>query len=105
MNESNVTIRDIFNKLKNKNDFGDMGDRIYIDGENLVVMDTYFYGGDRALNALKADWTTGSYGKYFKETHGTTFKIVKFETKTNANTPKEKNLTKDGIVKIWLKID
>ncbi len=101
-----ISEKDIVKMLKNSADWGDLGDQVYVDKGNLVILDTYFYGGDKALKSLKNEWvdSKGSYYKYFNEEHEINFELVDSFIKVNAQTAKEKRLTKDGIVGIILKI-
>ncbi len=101
-----ISEKDIVKMIKHSGDFGDLGDQVYVNKGNLVILDTYFYGGDNALKSLKNQWvdSKGSYYKYFNEEHGIEFELVDSFMKVHAQTAKEKRLTKDGIVGIILKI-
>ena len=81
-----------------------MGDYVYVKKGNLVVIDTFFYGEDKAMKDLKNLWSTdGAYGKYFKDTYGIEFKVVDEFSEFKAS-GKHKKLSDDGIVGIELKV-
>jgi len=100
-----INASGIINLLKNTSNWGEMRDYVSVKKGNIEVVDTYFYGGDKAMKALIEKWTSskGSMAKYFKEEFGITFKLVdKFEMVIARG--KYKKLTTDGIVGIIIKI-
>ncbi len=95
---------DIVKFLKNEDEWGDLADYVKVVKGNLEVVDTYFYGGDKALKNLKDNWTgNGTYAKMMRDDFGVEFEVVdEFEQAVAHG--KYKKLTKDGIVGIILKI-
>lgn len=54
-----------------------MKDRVYMKGSNLVVLDTFFYDANKALDKLIASWKRGgSYYDYFKDEYGADIQIL-----------------------------
>ena len=77
-NAKRVTGRDVSKVLKNKSDFGDLGDSVRVIGKNVEIVDTFWAGSDKALTSLKRNWVgDGPYAKYFADKHNVKFKIVK----------------------------
>ena len=100
-----LTAKDLVKLFKNKEDWGDMGERVRVVKGNLEVVDSYFYGGDRAMKQLKDSWTTpnGTNAKFFKDEYGITFELVDAFEMVKA-TGRYKKITSNGIVGIILKI-
>jgi len=96
----------IVKMFKNKSDWGEMGDQMRVQRGNLEVVDTFYYGGDKALQHLRDEWTkpSGSYTKYFKDEHNVTFKLVDEFKDLRATGKWYKKITTDGIVSITLKV-
>ena len=96
----------IVKMFKNRSDWGDMGDQVRVKRGNLEVVDTFYYGGDKALKHLRDEWTkpSGSYAKYFKDEHNVTFKLVDEFEDLRASGSWYKKITTDGIVSITLKV-
>jgi len=96
----------IVKMLKNKSDWGDQGDQVRVRRGNLEVIDTWYYGGDKALKSLKDEWTkpSGYMAKYFKDEHNVMFKLIDEFTDLRATGKWYKKLTDDGIVSITLKV-
>jgi len=96
----------IVKMFKKRSDWGDQGDHVRVQKGNLEVVDTYYYGGDKALKSLKDQWTkpSGYMAKYFKEEHNVEFKLIsEFATVSHPGSWYKK-LTRDGIVSITLKV-
>ena len=79
-----------------------------VDG-NLEVVDTFYYGGDKALANLVNEWTspTGTYAKYFKDEYGVTFELVSSDRQIVATGRYKKllgSVGKGGVVIIQLKV-
>ena len=49
----------IVRMLKNRSDWGDMGDQVRVKRGNLEVVDTFYYGGDKALKHLRISYHNG----------------------------------------------
>ncbi len=89
----------------NEEDWGDLGDQVKVVKGNLEVIDSFFYGADKAMKQLINGWTTsnGDYASHFKKEYGISFKLIdKFEMLKA--TGRYKKLTTDGIVGIILKV-
>ncbi len=98
------TASTIAKLLKNTEDWGDLGDRVHVQNGNLVVVDTYFDGGDKALTSLTENWTTGFYHKYFQEDYGVQFTVLDTFNQLSAQ-GRYKKLTTDGVVGLVLKVN
>ncbi len=102
---SKLKIKDVSNILSDEDAWGDMKDHIKIVKDKLQVVDTYFYGGDKAMKFLKDEWTSkgGAYYDYFNDEHNITFKLENEFMQVKAD-KKFKKLTDDGIVGILISI-
>lgn len=102
LNESqSYTIKDLYKFLKTSDEF-DFKDRVYMKDGNLVVIDTWYYGEDRALKNMKTNWSPGGmYYQYFLDKFGLNLKILKVFSEVKA-TGIHKKLTTDGIVGVIL---
>jgi len=96
---------DIIKIFKNTDEWGeDMKDQVYVKKGNLVYIDSYFYGADKAMKTIKTNWSKGGhYYDYFEKEYGIKFKIVNTFEELNAK-GRHKKLTSDGIVGVELKI-
>jgi hypothetical protein len=106
MNESKKpTVKDVAKIISNEDEWGDMGDYVSVVKGKLRVVDTYFYGGEEALEKLKEEWLSpsGLYSTYFKDLLGVTFKLEEELIQPIARGAYRK-ITKDGIVAIFLRI-
>jgi len=96
--------KDILKAFKNTKDWGDAAEQSYMKGGNLVYVDTWFYGQDKAMKDLKTSWEPGGDNyKYWNEKHGVTFKIVDTFSEIKAS-GRHKKLTSDGIVGVVLEV-
>jgi len=100
-----LKLKDIVTILSDEDAWGDMGDYIKIVKGQLRIVDTYFYGGDKAMAFLKKEWTTkgGAYYDFFKSEHNIEFKIESEFEQPKAERAFQK-ITKDGIVGILITI-
>ena len=98
------TNKDLLKALHNTADFGeDAKDQYYMKGGYVVVLDTFFYGSDNALNTLYNYWTEGgSFYQYF-ELQGMKVEVVGKFTEYKA-TGRHKRLTDTGIVGLQLNV-
>lgn len=104
VNEAVMTPSAMVKLFKNKADWGDMSDQVYVKGNNLVVVDTFFYGREDALNKLIKSWNpSGWYHNYFKNTYGVDTKVVDSFSEFKAE-GRHKKITTDGIVGVVLKL-
>lgn len=104
LTEAKITASKLVKYFKNEDDWGDMGDHVYVKGGNLVVIDTYFYGGDDRLKTLKKSWSPG--GDMYKavtEDTGAKLKIVDEFNEVNAR-GRHKKITDDGVVGLVIKV-
>ena len=105
LDESKLTASKMVKLMKDRKEWGDMGDQVYVKKGNLIVFDSYYYGGDKALKQLMDDWSQGgTYYNYWNEKHGVIPKIVDTFTEVHAS-GRHKKLSDDGIVGIELKIN
>ena len=97
-------VKDILKAFKNTKDWGDTAEQSYMKGGNLIYVDTWFYGQDKAMKDLKTSWEPGGDNyKYWNEKHGVTFKIVDTFSEIKAS-GRHKKLTSDGIVGVVLEV-
>ena len=70
--EKVISAKEIAKLFNNIEDWGDLGDRVSVDGDKLEIADSYFYNGKDRLNQLKNDWTgsDGWMSKYLKKEYG-----------------------------------
>jgi len=103
--EGKTTLKNIVKILSNEDAWGDAGDYVKIVKGKLQIIDTYYYGGDKAMDKLKKDWTVkgGLYYNYFKSELDIEFKIEDEFTQVKAE-KKFQKITKDGIVGILVTI-
>jgi len=102
-----VTAATIVKLLKNEDEWGDFGSRVFNNKGNLEVNDTFWAGGSEKLAKLKAEWTgNGSYAKYFKDELGVTFTVVGEEIMERP-TGKYKKIAggNNSIIQILLKVN
>jgi len=104
--EKKLKASDIVKILSNPEDWGDDGkDRVYTKGKNFVYIDSFYFTGDKALEALVKEWSKGgSYHQYFLDEYGCNLEIVDKFIEPKA-TGKHKRYTKDGVIGIELKIN
>ena len=97
-------VKDIMKALKNKEDWGDTAQQVYMKGGNLVYVDTWFYGEAKAMKQLEDSWKKGgSNYDYWNKEYGVDFKIVDTFSELKAS-GKHKKLTTNGIVGVVLKV-
>jgi len=110
LNEGKMTAPKIVKMFKNKAEWGDLGKTTRVKTGNIEVIDTFFYGGDKALKDLIKDWTDSKHGttaRYFMDEYNVEFKLVdSFQVirAKDAGGTWYKKLTDDGIVSITLKV-
>ena len=108
--EGKMTAPKIVKMFKNKAEWGDLGKTTRVKKGNIEVIDTFFYGGDKALKDLIKDWTDSKHGtiaRYFMDEYNVMFKLVdSFQVirAKDAGTTWYKKLTDDGVVSITLKV-
>ena len=96
--------KEIMKELKNKDDWGDLADQVYMRGGNMVFVDTWYYGAGKAMKQLEDSWKKGgSNYDYWNKEYGVDFKIVDTFSEIKAE-GRHKKLTKDGIVGVVLKV-
>lgn len=90
----------------NTDDWGsDIADQAYIKKGNLIFIDTFFYGEDKAMKNLKTSWQPyGHYYEYFKNQYGVVVRIVDTFSEPKAR-GRHKKLSTDGIVGVELKFN
>lgn len=103
INESEVKPSVVTKILTNPEDFGeDASLQVYTKGNNVVYIDTFFYGGDDRLKQLKNSWSKGGhFYKYFVEEHGMVPVIEDSFIEFNAR-GRHKKLSTNGIVGVIL---
>jgi len=102
--EAKFGAKDIMKAAKNKSDWGDLADQLYMKGGNMVHIDSWYYGQDKALKQLIDSWKKGgSNYDYWNKEHGVDFKIVDTFSEIKAQ-GRHKKLTSDGIVGVVLKV-
>jgi len=103
-----MNARDIVKLFKDESEWGsELKTKSRVVGNDLEIVDTYWAGGERALKSLIDEWTkpTGSYYKYFKNEHNTTFSLVdSFIDRTPRDVHKKISKTL-GIVGVILKVN
>jgi len=104
VNEGSMNATKMVKIFKNKDDWGDTIDQVYVKGGNLVYIDSFFYGQDKALKDLVKSWSKGgSNYEYFNDVYGIDIDIVDTFSEFKA-TGRHKKLTDTGIVGVVLKI-
>ena len=104
LNEGLMNASKMLKIFKNKADWGDTIDQVYVKGGNLVYIDSFFYGQDKALKSLVDSWSKGGDKyKYFNDMYGIDIDIVDTFSEFKA-TGRHKKLTDTGIVGVVLKI-
>jgi len=105
VNESKkVDAHTMMKMFKNKDDWGDTADQVYMKGGKMVYVDTWFYGQDKALKQLVDSWKPGGhYYDYWFKKYGVKAKITDTFSEIKA-TGRHKKLTTDGIVGVVLDI-
>lgn len=103
--ESKMKASNVVKLLKDSKHWGDLGEYVSVKKGEIEILDTFFYNGDKALQNLKDEWTTGTYAKYFKEEYGISFEVTDSFQQIVAD-KKYKKLTggSGGINGIYLKI-
>jgi len=100
-----VTARDIAKALKDRSEFGDLGDGVRVMGKNVEIIDTFWAGSDKALTGLKRDWVSdGPYAKYFADKYNVKFKIIKDFIEINPSGYYKKFGGNLGVVGIHLEV-
>lgn len=102
-----ITAKELNKVFSNSEDWGDLGDRVSVDGNKLEVVDTYFYRGKDRLSSLKNDWTgpDGWMSKYIKEKYGIKL-IVDSEDLQDKASGKYKKFGKNmGVAVLKLRIE
>ena len=108
LNESKMTASKLVKIFKNKSDWGDQGDYVRVVKGNLEVIDTFYYGGAKALKQLIHTWTNpnGEMAKFMMDEYGIKFKLVDSFEVVSAKYAGGwyKKRTDDGIVSVTLKV-
>jgi len=97
---------DVIKIFGNDKDWGpEMKDRVYAKGNNLIFVDSYYYGGSAALDSLKKSWQPGgTYFEYFIDELKLKPSIVGSFSEIKA-TGRHKKVTSDGIVGVELSFE
>lgn len=99
-----VDAKTMMKMFKNKADWGDTADQVYMKGGKMVYVDTWFYGQDRTLKQLVNSWKPGGHNyDYWFKTYGVKAKITDTFGEVQA-TGRHKKLTDGGIVGVVLDI-
>lgn len=86
-------------------DFNDIENTMYVKGNNLIVIDSFYYGEQRAKESLINDWSPGgTYYKYLTSTHNIQPTVVRSFSEFKA-TGRHKKLSTDGIVGVELSFE
>jgi len=103
--EAKFGAKDIIKAFKNTSDWGsEAKDQAYIKKGNLVYIDAFYYGADKAMDSLVRSWSKGGHNyEYWMENGAKSIKIVNKFEELKA-TGRHKKFTKDGIVGVELKI-
>lgn len=106
LTEGKLTVQKLRKIFMNADDWGeDMHLRTYVEGGRLIFLDSYWAGGDKALDSLVKSWKPGgSYYDYFKKTYGAHIQVVNSFQEIKA-TGRHKKFTKDGVVGVELKVE
>lgn len=91
--------------IKTSGDFNDVEDTMYVKGNNLIVIDSFYYGEQRAQESLISDWSPGgTYYEYFTSTYNMQPTVVDSFSEFKA-TGRHKKLSTDGIVGVELSFE
>ena len=100
-----MSVSDIAKILKNEDEWGDTGDYVKVVGGELEIVDPFWAGSERALKALKYEWSpNGTYYEYFKSEHGVEFKITSEEIMMTPKGRYKKLAENGGLVLITVKV-
>jgi len=105
LNEGTI-VSDVIKMFGNDKDWGpEMKDRVYAKGNNLVFVDSFYYGGSAALENLKKSWLPGgNYYEYFIDEVKLKPTIVSSFSEMKA-VGRHKKVTSDGIVGVELSFE
>jgi hypothetical protein len=105
LNEGSI-VSDVIKMFGNAKDWGsEMKDCVYAKGNNLVFLDSFFYGEAAALESLKKSWLPGgTYYEYFINEVKLKPTIVSAFSEFKA-TGRHKKVTSDGIVGVELSFE
>jgi hypothetical protein len=105
LNEGTI-VSDVIKMFGNDKDWGpEMKDRVYAKGNNLVFVDSFYYGGTAALESLKKSWLPGgTYYEYFVDELKLKPSIV-FAFSEMKAVGRHKKFTDDGIVGVELSFE
>ena len=101
-----ITASGIVQMFKdNPVDWGDdMKDRAYVKKGNLVIIDSYLAGSEKAMEQLRVGWLPSvTFLNYFYDEYGVKVKIVDDFVEMTA-TGRHKKFSKNGIVGIVIKV-
>jgi len=85
----------------------DMKNQVWVSGDTLEIATSYWVGAKDAQKKLIDDWTkpTGTYAKYFNDTYGISFELVKTQEYPNAEGKYKKFAGPDaGVIVIFVKV-
>jgi hypothetical protein len=99
----NDTTKKLFKAITNPAEYGDdIKLHVYMDGNTMVYIDTFFYGEKQAKESLIKSWSPGGYWyEHFKKEYGWDIHIVDSFSEIFA-TGRHKKLSKNGIVGVKL---
>jgi len=105
INESKLTPAVMVKLFKNVDDWGpDTKDHVYVKKGNLVYIESWYYGEEKAMKQLVDSWKKGGHNHdYWIDNGAKSIKIVDTFSEIKAS-GRHKKLTKDGIVGVELKI-
>ena len=101
-----MSARKLVKVMSDTSEWGDDAkEKVYVKGKNFVYLDTFYFGGDKALLDLVKGWTQGgAYHEYILKTYRIDLKIVDTFIELVAEGSKHKKLSKNGIVGVELSI-
>jgi len=106
LNEAASLASEVAKIFSNTNDWGsEMKDRVYVKGNNLIFLDSFYYGEQAAMDDLKRAWSPGGhYYNYFVDDLKMKPEIVSSFSEMKAS-GRHKKFTDSGIVAVELSFE
>jgi cytochrome oxidase Cu insertion factor (SCO1/SenC/PrrC family) len=99
-----MKAKDVKNLFNNEDDWGtEMKLQTMVKAGKLVVVDSFYFHCEEAMERLVDAWTTGHMAKFMKEEHGVSFKVVDSFVQMTAQ-GRWKKFTDNGVVGVELEL-
>jgi hypothetical protein len=77
--------------------------RVKMKGKNIIIYDSYYYGGDKALKNHITKWSPGGENAAFFEKDGYTFKVI--NSGSNVTSTVYKSKASGGGGDVWVELE